>query len=103
VVSKLLLALALVCGALITYVDSRPGWDDTGIMALAILIVCGSLGCLRPQRPWVWALAVGLWIPLLGIVRTHNYGSVLALLIAFAGAYGGMAIRNVVAPARTRT
>ncbi|MCX6539258.1 MAG: hypothetical protein NT151_10060 [Acidobacteria bacterium] len=98
---KILLAVALVLGGLITYVDSQPTWDDTGVTALAILVTCGSLGFMAPKRPWLWALAVGLWIPLLGIVGTHNYGSLLALLIAFAGAYAGMAIRKVIAPART--
>lgn len=98
---KILLAVALVMGGLITYVDSRPTWDDTGVTAAAVLVVCGALGFVGPKRPWLWALAVGLWIPLLGIVGTHNCGSLLALLIAVAGAYGGMAIRNAVAPART--
>ncbi|MCX6543552.1 MAG: hypothetical protein NTV05_03960 [Acidobacteria bacterium] len=97
---KVLPVLALVSGALITYVDSRPGWDDAGVTAFAILAVCAILGLIGPKRPWLWALAVGLWIPLLGIVMTHNYGSVLALLIAFAGAYGGMAVRKGIAPAR---
>jgi hypothetical protein len=98
---KILLTVALVFGGLVTYVDSRPGWDDTGVTAFAILAVCGVLGLLGPKRPWLWALAVGLWIPLLGIVRTRNYGSLLALLIAFAGAYAGTVIRKAVAPVRT--
>jgi hypothetical protein len=98
---KILVAVALFAGGMITYVDSRPTWDDTGVTALAILVACGTLAFMAPKRPWLWALAVGLWIPLLGILRTHNYGSLLALLIAFAGAYGGMAIRHAGAPART--
>ena len=97
---KILPAVAVVAGWLIAYVDSRPTWDDTGVTALAIVVACGALGFMRPERPWLWALAVGVWIPLVGVVVTHNYGSVLALLIAFAGAYGGMAIRSVVAPVR---
>jgi hypothetical protein len=45
------------------------------------------------QRPWLLALAVGMWIPLRGIIVTHNYGSILALIIAFVGAYGGWVFR----------
>jgi hypothetical protein len=97
---KILLTLALGFGGLITYMDSRPGWDDTGITAAAVFLTCGALGFLGPKRPWLWALAVGLWIPLQGILQTRNYGSLLALLIAFAGAYVGMGIRALVAPAR---
>jgi hypothetical protein len=96
---KLLFALALGLGGLITYVDSRPNWDDAGITALAIFISCGLLGILGPRRPWLWALAVGLWIPVIGIVAMHNFGTVLALLFAFAGAYLGMAVRKAVLPA----
>jgi len=98
---KSLLAVALVLGGLIAYVDGLPTWDDTGVTAAAVFLTCGVLGFLGPKRPWLWALAVGLWIPLLGILRTQNYGSLLALPIALAGAYVGMAIRKVLAPART--
>ena len=93
---RILLAVALIVGGLLAYVDSTPGWDDTGVMAGAIFLTSGVLGYLGPQRPWLWALALGLWIPLLGIVREQNYGSLLALVIAFAGAYAGMAIRRAV-------
>lgn len=91
---KVLLAVALVLGGLVAYVDSRPTWDDTGVTAAALLVISGALGFLGPKRPWLWALALGIWIPLLGVVRTHNYGAMLALVAAFAGAYGGMAIRR---------
>jgi len=96
---RILLAVALVLGGLLAYVDSSPGWDDTGVMAGAIFLASGLLGFLGPQRPWLWALALGLWIPLLGIVREQNYGSLVALVLAFAGAYAGMAVRRAVSVA----
>jgi hypothetical protein len=99
-VKRMLIVAALCAGALITYVDSRPTWDDSGITACAILVTCGTLAFVAPKRPWVWALAVGVWIPLLGVVRTGNYGSIVALVVALVGAYGGMALRNAVAPVR---
>ena len=70
---KVLLALALGLGGLITYVDTRPNWDDTGVTAMAIFLSCGLLGAVGPRRPWLWALAVGIWIPVLGIAVTGNY------------------------------
>ena len=101
---KMLLVIALTIGGLIAYVDSRPKWDDTGVTAAAIFLVCGTLGAARPNRPWLWALAVGVWIPLLGITMSRNFGTLLALPIAFAGAYVGMAIRKgAVAPERSQT
>jgi hypothetical protein len=56
-------------------------------------------GFLAPGRPWPWALAIGLWIPILGIARAGSFGSLLALLVAFTGAYAGMAIRKMHHPA----
>ena len=95
---RILLAVALVLGGLLAYVDSSPAWDDTGVMAGVIFLTAGVLGFLGPQRPWLWALALGLWIPLLGIVQEQNYGSLVALVMAFAGAYAGMAMRKGLVP-----
>jgi hypothetical protein len=90
---KILLAVATISGLFITYVDSRPTWDDTGITAGVILLLCGLLALIGYQRPWLLALVVGAWIPLYGLFVTHNFGSILALIIAFVGAYAGWAFR----------
>jgi hypothetical protein len=96
--SKVLLPIALGFGLLICYVDSRPNWDDTGLTAMALLAAGGLCGVLGPNRPWLWALAVGSWIPLYGIASTRNYGSLLAMAFAFAGAYSGSALRKIFRP-----
>lgn len=75
----MLVPLKLALGFAIAYVDSSPGWDDTGVSAAAVLGVSGLFGLLYPPRPWLWGLAVGTWIPAFGIVREFNYASVLAL------------------------
>ena len=90
---KILIAIAIMAGLFFVYVDSRPTWDDTGILAGAILLTCGLIVVVGYQRPWLLALAVGAWIPLRGILVTHNYASLLALVIAFVGAYAGWAFR----------
>ena len=89
------LVSALILGLLIAWVDSRPTWDDTGISVGALLIVTVLLGLVAPERPWLWALAVGIWIPLFGIIAHANYGLLLVLIIAFAGAYAGALIRKI--------
>lgn len=90
---KPLFVIGNLLGIAIAYVDSRPGWDDTGITAGAVFIASGILGALGPERPWLWALCVGAWIPLFEILHGWNWGSLLALGIALVGAYGGMLVR----------
>jgi uncharacterized membrane protein (DUF441 family) len=92
---KTLLVAAIAFGILIGYMDSRPSFDDTGITAGVILLTTAVLGAVAPARPWVWALAVGVWVPLFEIYAASNYGSLLALAFAFAGAYAGMVARRV--------
>jgi hypothetical protein len=94
----MLVPLALAFGYAIAYVDSSPGWDDTGVSAAAVLGVSGLFGVLYPTRPWVWGLAVGTWIPAFGIVREFNFASLLALVFSFAGAYAGAVVRRKFVP-----
>jgi hypothetical protein len=92
----ILLVVAVVLGLAIAWVDSRPTWDDTGITVGSVLIVTGLLGLALPERAWLWALAAGAWIPIFSIALHRNFGSLLALVIAFAGAYAGYAARKVI-------
>lgn len=92
--SWLLVTVGVAVGAAITWVDTRPTWDDTGISAGVVFLAAAALGAANPRHPWRWALAVGAWIPLFGILLHANYESVLALLVALAGAYGGAWIRR---------
>jgi hypothetical protein len=100
---KALYGLALLAGLGAAYIDSRPNWDDTGILAFGILLAAGLIGCLTVRRPWLVGLAVGIWIPLYGILAHHNFASLLALAFALAGAYAGWAlglgIRSIFRPA----
>jgi hypothetical protein len=57
---------------------------------LAAGLVAGAAG----DRPWLWALLVGLPTPILDLVRTGNTGSVLAVGFAAAGAAAGWAVRR---------
>jgi hypothetical protein len=90
---KILLAIAVMAGLFFAYVDSRPSWDDTGITVGVILLTSGLLALIGFQRPWLLALAVGVWLPLYEVVTTHTYASIIALVVAFIGAYGGWAVR----------
>ena len=90
-----LLAVAVILGLLITWVDSQPTWDDSGITAGMIFIVTALLGAIMPDRALIWAIAVGGGIPLMGIARSHNYGAFLALFVALFGSYAGALGRKI--------
>jgi len=90
---KILLGIATTAGLFFAYVDSRPTWDDTGITVGVILLTSGLLALIGFQRPWLLALAIGLWLPLYEIITMHAYASIVALVIAFIGAYGGWIVR----------
>ena len=101
--NRVLLVLAIAIGLAIAYVDSRPTWDDAGITAFSLLLIAAIFGLIAPQRAWLWALAIGIWIPLHQIVRTPRLGTFLGglLILAFpaVGAYAGMFCRRLVATA----
>jgi hypothetical protein len=99
---KVILVVALVLGLPLAFIDSRPNWDDTGIIAFAILISGGVIGLLIQRHPWLLALALGVWIPLWGVIITHNFGSLLALALAFAGVYAGWACHLVIKKTRSQ-
>ena len=92
---KVLTAIAAISGLFFAYVDSRPTWDDTGILVGAIVITCGGLSLIGYQRPWLLALLVGIWIPLYELIFTHGVGGIVALGVAFVGAYAGWLLRRM--------
>ena len=95
--------LAALCGI-------ATGWADVAVndllfTALLALSACMLLGILRPRSPWRWVVAVGIFIPLTELAaylissvkptRAQIYGSFLASLPGFVGAYGGSFMRRV--------
>jgi hypothetical protein len=97
ILHRCLLVAAILAGLAIAYVDTRPTWDDAGLTAGAMALAAAALGLLGPERPWLWALAVGVWIPTYALVRTPAPGSIarlVVLIFPLAGAYLGRAVRS---------
>jgi hypothetical protein len=88
----LLVAAALVAGLAIASVDSSPGWDSTGITAGLLLLAAGTAAAVAGDRPWLWALLVGLPIPAIELAGGGNAGSIGAVVFAAGGAAIGWAI-----------
>ena len=84
---------AVVAGGAIAWVDTRPGWDDTGVTAGALLVVAG-IAALSGLRWWMAAVLV-VGPLLLAEIRSAGWGLVLAAVFAFAGALGGALLRRI--------
>jgi hypothetical protein len=80
------IAFALALGLVIALVDSSPGWDSTGITAVALLFAAGTAAYIGRDRPWLWALLVGLPTPVIEMPSLGATGSLLALVFAAIGA-----------------
>jgi hypothetical protein len=95
---RLVLSLvpASILGLALGLVDTSPNWDDSGISAGALVILCVSFGALRFAPPWASALAIGAWIPILNIAKTGNWSSMMVLPIALIAAYAGSGVRTAI-------
>lgn len=89
--------LAAIFGIGITWIDSQPTWDDTGITVLMVLIASFACGFIGIENPWLIALLVSAWIPLLGIVLHYSFTGLLALFPGFIGAYTGSGLKKMIA------
>ncbi len=90
------LLLAGLAGIALAWLDSRPGWDDTG-MTIGLLFVSSLFsGLLSYRTPWLVALLTGIWIPLVEFLPDLSLSSFFALVPAFAGAFAGSLISRAI-------
>jgi hypothetical protein len=81
--------IAVGGGIALAFMDSRPGFDDTGITAVALFVFASIASTIGGSKPWLWASLVGAWTPLIEISGGGSTGSLLALAFAGAGAAAG--------------
>jgi hypothetical protein len=86
------LVVSVAVGVGVALIDSSPGWDSTGITAGLLLLGAAAAAAIGRDRPWLWALLVGLPTPLVETVRDGNAGSWLALVFAAGGAAIGWTV-----------
>ncbi len=95
------MALAVFAGV----VDTHN--DEVQAAVLVILVGAGTLALIEPRAAWRWALLLGLSIPVTYLLvplvddtapfDIHNYwGTFVAFIPAFVGAYGGVFLRWLV-------
>ena len=88
--------LAIGAGLAIAVLDSRPGWDDTGITAALLVLAAFASAAISGRRPWLWALLVGGWVPLVETLGSGQASALLALLFAAGGALAGYSLARVI-------
>ncbi|HEY8869153.1 MAG TPA: hypothetical protein VIM30_07150 [Candidatus Limnocylindrales bacterium] len=93
------LAISVTAGIGIAYVDSRPGFDATGLTVAALFLVAALASAVGRRRPWLWALLVGLWVPLFEVPTSRSAAPFAALVIAGCGAAVGHLLGREIAPA----
>jgi hypothetical protein len=93
------LVLALCGGIFAGWVDFNN--DEVQATVLVILVMTFLLGLILPTRAWLWAIIVALCVPGVYLFLHASgfqpksppspgwYGSLLALIPAFMGAYAG--------------
>ena len=81
--------VALVAGIAIAFLDSRPGWDDTGITAVCLAVAAAFAAAIAGRRPWLWAIASGIWVPLVEVRSLEIGGPFLSFSFAGVGAAVG--------------
>ena len=62
IATALLSPLALAGGIFIGYADSHS--DDEFVTMGILAGFTFLLGVLGPRRPWLWAVLIGIWVPL---------------------------------------
>jgi hypothetical protein len=96
------LLLALYLGLLVGLTDLRT--DDPQLPILLLMTFGLFLGFDQPAGAWRWAIALGVWVPIIGIIA-HGLRlssaqlndvlfSIVALVPAFVGVYTGAFVRR---------
>lgn len=99
-------SLALLCGLFAGWID----FQTTEIQATLLVVLIGSaaLGFIQPRGAWRWAILIALGLPLayslfplFGLLPKEQpnpgvYATLIALLPALVGAYGGVLIRRTI-------
>jgi hypothetical protein len=92
----LLIFISITISIFYGWVDTRPSWDDTGITVFAVLLTTFVFGMLQPRYAWLWAIIIGSGIALFDAILSHNYGAMMVLVFAFAGAYSGALFKRII-------
>ena len=95
---RLLAVAATAVGLAIGYVDSRPSWEEAGITVALLLLSAAMAAGLSGRRPWLWAVLIGVGVPIFEVAGRGGPASLVALLVAGVGAAIGYGLAKVAEP-----
>lgn len=98
----LLGAIAVAFGFIVAGLDSRPGWDDSGVTAGLLVVGAALAAALDGRRPWLWTLLVGAPLAIIEVPATGSAASLVGLLFAGVGATLGLLVRRAIAAGSER-
>jgi hypothetical protein len=84
--------LVLAAGLSIAWIDTRPGWDDTGV-TVGMLIIAAGAGAVAGVPFWL-AAAFGAG-PVVAAEISRGSGVLLAIPVALAAACAGLLVRRL--------
>jgi hypothetical protein len=82
-------AAALAVGVLIGFIDSRPGWDDTGVTVGVLVAASAAFAAVEGRRPWLWALLIGAPLAFIEVPASGSPAPLAGLAFAGLGAAVG--------------
>jgi hypothetical protein len=79
--------VAVSGGIFIGRIDTSPRWDDTPLTVFTLMLVSATGTFIARRKPWLIAILVALWVPLLNVIKYGHWASVFAFLPALVSAY----------------
>ena len=79
--------VAISGGIFIGRIDTSPRWDDTPLTVFSLMLVSAAATFIARRKPWLIAILVAVWVPLLNVVKYGNWASTFAFLPSLISAY----------------
>jgi len=91
--------VAVGSGIAIAWMDSRPGFDATGVTVVALVVAAGVAVVIARARSLPFAALlgglVGIWVPILELGGSAGGAPLAAPLFSIVGALGGAAAERM--------
>lgn len=84
-----LVVIALAAGLSLAWVDTRPHFDDTGVLVMLLIGISIPIAAASGRWPWLWAVLIGAPVPIAELVGAGSPASLVALGCSALGAAAG--------------